>query len=636
MKSFFKFCIPKILFLLLVTNTGIRPVAPFAIVPVIAAEELAVLVGTGTFAIGLAFAQFMSNKDNNKHNEPLSVNMPGESVPIQIVTVAGKSDDQVVAELTQAVTRGLSKQNNLSEADQKELYKGLCLQKSTFINTMTDNRSWGRTEGEQKVIALRSPSGTIGSTQSDNREKGRLLDNQVANEAALRTYIAYHPKNREKTERKLLYVIKMVVNVNHPDRVQRIIARIYLSHLVNLDPATFGDEIKEFVKILQVYYFDKKGRLIHVCDDKHLAETMNKFLLKFPFCWGKESFKQHLFDLVKKESLDPVGCFDRMDRKRKSQLSEKEMRRNKEYEARTLGKFWRWWYKNIHKKISNERYNRELIKVAVLSRDGDFEGARAIAKRFNEDPMMVHVINDYQQELCNYFGILKIYEHLPPWKQLPLSEKRAFVLNVALQNQMNKRFRAEFIRLQTKAIALAKTGLKAADKPAWKEVELKAEAKSKQKIVAAPDLQSAGQPILGSASPEDPNKDKKQKQDSEQAKKKERAVPPEGENKHIKQDAQKEHNWGKREGHVERTPENEKLMYDVANDPNCYLGPDDYGNHWYAKREVGKQAWVKVRNNRIISWGINEPGNIRIYNSKTGLAALKAPSQKILKIPSEV
>ncbi len=30
-------------------------------------------------------------------------------------------------------------------------------------------------------------------------------------------------------------------------------------------------------------------------------------------------------------------------------------------------------------------------------------------------------------------------------------------------------------------------------------------------------------------------------------------------------------------------------------------------------------------------WGINEPGNIKYYNPKTGLAAPKAPSQKIPK-----
>jgi len=30
-----------------------------------------------------------------------------------------------------------------------------------------------------------------------------------------------------------------------------------------------------------------------------------------------------------------------------------------------------------------------------------------------------------------------------------------------------------------------------------------------------------------------------------------------------------------------------------------------------------------------VGWGVNKPDNIKKYNPKTGLAALKAPSQKI-------
>ena len=88
----------------------------------------------------------------------------------------------------------------------------------------------------------------------------------------------------------------------------------------------------------------------------------------------------------------------------------------------------------------------------------------------------------------------------------------------------------------------------------------------------------------------------------------------------------------KRKGHLVKTPENEKLIYDVANDPKCYLGPSNFGNHWYAKiLENGKQVYAEVRGNIIQSWGINEPGNIRTYNSETGLKALKPSSQKIPK-----
>ena len=76
----------------------------------------------------------------------------------------------------------------------------------------------------------------------------------------------------------------------------------------------------------------------------------------------------------------------------------------------------------------------------------------------------------------------------------------------------------------------------------------------------------------------------------------------------------------------------QKLVEDVANDPNRYLGPEKHGKHCCAKiLKDGKQTWAEVRDNDIIAWGINEPGNIRMYNSETGLAALKAPRGKSWK-----
>jgi len=92
----------------------------------------------------------------------------------------------------------------------------------------------------------------------------------------------------------------------------------------------------------------------------------------------------------------------------------------------------------------------------------------------------------------------------------------------------------------------------------------------------------------------------------------------------------------KREGHLVKTPENEKLIHDMANDPECFCGPDDHGHHWYGKiLEDGRQAWAEVRGNIMESWGINEPGNIRTYNSRTGFKTPKTPSQKTPKTPSQ-
>ena len=104
-------------------------------------------------------------------------------------------------------------------------------------------------------------------------------------------------------------------------------------------------------------------------------------------------------------------------------------------------------------------------------------------------------------------------------------------------------------------------------------------------------------------------------------------------NKFPDQEGQLKHNWRKGEGHVERTPKNEKLFYDIANDPECLCGPPDKrGHHWYAKiLENGKQAWVEVRGNTMQGWGINEPGNIKTYNPETGFKALKASRGKSWK-----
>ncbi len=60
MKRLFKFCIPKILFLLLITNTGIRPAAviPLAAIGV---GELVAVTAVGTFAIYEILDRYRSN-----------------------------------------------------------------------------------------------------------------------------------------------------------------------------------------------------------------------------------------------------------------------------------------------------------------------------------------------------------------------------------------------------------------------------------------------------------------------------------------------------------------------------------------------------------------------------------------------
>jgi len=65
------------------------------------------------------------------------------------------------------------------------------------------------------------------------------------------------------------------------------------------------------------------------------------------------------------------------------------------------------------------------------------------------------------------------------------------------------------------------------------------------------------------------------------------------------------------------TLENRKLLLDTAKDPRNFLGPDKFGNQWYAKMFKDKQIWARVRNGKITDGGINiKP---RLFNSQTGL-----------------
>ena len=83
--------------------------------------------------------------------------------------------------------------------------------------------------------------------------------------------------------------------------------------------------------------------------------------------------------------------------------------------------------------------------------------------------------------------------------------------------------------------------------------------------------------------------------------------------------------FGKREGHLRDTPENRKLLEDVANDKKAVLGPDDHGNTWSARNmEDGAQVWTQTRNGEIINGGLNKTPHT--YNPRTGLSAPVRPN----------
>jgi len=162
MKHFFKFCFPKVLFLLFVTSAGIRPAA---IVPAaMATEELAALAVMIFAAISQVLGQY--RQPNRGKDVALLVSLPETSAPIQSIPVVGKSDEEVVAKVTQAITTAIGIKHNLSRVDQNQLNSQLRSQKLRLINTIADNRSWGQVQ--HRLIVHRA---TIGSIKSSNRKK---------------------------------------------------------------------------------------------------------------------------------------------------------------------------------------------------------------------------------------------------------------------------------------------------------------------------------------------------------------------------------------------------------------------------------------------------------------------------------
>ena len=83
-------------------------------------------------------------------------------------------------------------------------------------------------------------------------------------------------------------------------------------------------------------------------------------------------------------------------------------------------------------------------------------------------------------------------------------------------------------------------------------------------------------------------------------------------------DAQLKHFMRDGEGHLPDTPENRKLLADLANDKKYHMGKDKYGNEWHVrKNNDGTQDWVRHRNQVINEGGRNKVE--RSWNSETGL-----------------
>ncbi len=99
-----------------------------------ATEELAVLAVISFAAISQVLAQY--SQSNKGEDAMLLVNVPEAGESTQSITVTGKSDKEVVAEVTQVVTVAIDMGHNLSRVDQNRLDNQLRLQKLGFIKTI--------------------------------------------------------------------------------------------------------------------------------------------------------------------------------------------------------------------------------------------------------------------------------------------------------------------------------------------------------------------------------------------------------------------------------------------------------------------------------------------------------------------
>ncbi|MCO7125897.1 hypothetical protein NIE88_08940 [Sporolactobacillus shoreicorticis] len=82
---------------------------------------------------------------------------------------------------------------------------------------------------------------------------------------------------------------------------------------------------------------------------------------------------------------------------------------------------------------------------------------------------------------------------------------------------------------------------------------------------------------------------------------------------------QMRHIFRNAEGHLPDNQTSRQLLQDTANDINCYLGEDKYGNTWYGKLLSDKtQVWVQVRNGIIQNGGVNNPP--RKFTTGTGFS----------------
>lgn len=89
-----------------------------------------------------------------------------------------------------------------------------------------------------------------------------------------------------------------------------------------------------------------------------------------------------------------------------------------------------------------------------------------------------------------------------------------------------------------------------------------------------------------------------------------------------KNDSQIKHIFREKSGHIPDTPTNRKLLEEVANKKENYIGTDKYGNEWYFQMQSdGSQVWVTTRDGTIQNGGVNNPP--KTWNPDTGYSRSK-------------
>ncbi len=503
MKRFFKYGMQKLLLLLLLINPVVRPVE--VAVPALAGAEMTTLVAGGLTAI------FEAIRRNNKHqpdDEKLVVKIPGTTIQATSVSVAGKSDEEVVDDLIGVVVAGLSKHHSLSVTDYELLDKHLRAKKQEFTKSLKEVRSIPRTETRYNLHRS-----TLEQLRLENRIAGEDMREGAINRFVRDNEIALSPENIGKTRETWKRVLTIFLDCNNPNIVRRIEARLSLQVLVDINSNVFGHQIREAALNLQARYFTD-NKLTDFDYDMRLPETMRFFLQASPYFLNNNEKLQEFYDFVKEEGLDIAGNSVELMRQRDhGELTGDALKESwQQCKPETV------WFKgkifphpDNSRAILSDLENWRIHRVAVLCEQGDFDGACDIANNATKiRPTMIKLINVCRREYCNEAGILKRYEHLPSWQSLPEPGKKHVGSNISAQTRMNKQLKAEAERLRTEAVAR-------------KEAELKADADSTQEEKpksAVPTNPSSAEEMVSTPGPlppeqDDPEKDKEQSSDSE-------------------------------------------------------------------------------------------------------------------------